>query len=52
VPPVEVVYYRERGRVPFVKQRSRVPESEMRRAAERMVRFKADPIAHRSVAEI
>ena len=36
----------------FVKQHSRVPESEIRRAIERMVRFKADPIAHGSVAEI
>ena len=36
----------------FVKQRSRVPESEIRRAIERMARFKADPMTHRSVAEI
>jgi phage-related protein len=36
----------------FVKPRSRVPESEIRRAIERMARFNADPMTHRSVAEI
>jgi phage-related protein len=30
----------------FVKQRCRVPESEIRRALDRMARFKADPVAH------
>jgi hypothetical protein len=36
----------------FVKQRSRVPESEIRRAIEHMARFNADPMTHRSVVEI
>jgi phage-related protein len=36
----------------FVKQRSRVPESEIRRALDRMARFKAEPVAHTFVAEI
>jgi phage-related protein len=36
----------------FVKQRSRVPGSEIRRARDRMARFKADPIARTFVARV
>lgn len=36
----------------LVKQRSRVPESEIRRAVGRMTRFKADPANHTFVAEV
>ena len=36
----------------FAKQRAGVPESEMRRAIGRMTRFRADPAAHISLAEL
>ncbi len=35
----------------FAKQRSRVPESEIRRALGCRARFRADPVAHTFVAE-